>query len=348
MADARTPRDATHGARVIVIAAALTCVASVGTLAFCAIAGGPPAGGVAGQAAAERPVGARRDDPIAADTGQGRPARPAPDGQRPADDPGQVDELSADIRAASEASGMLTCVCVIDLTSGVTYSCNGDRQLASASMIKMVIAHAFLEQVREGAFSLDSPYTLKASDIVGGTGTPGGLGTGARVTYRDILTRMIDVSDNTGTNILIDAVGMEAINQTAQDLGLTATRLNRHMMDRDAMAEGLENYTSAHDMARLMRMVHDGTFVDEASSKLVLRALEQQQDRGGVRDGLPAGVTFAHKTGTLETVRHDGGIVEGERPFVLVVLCGGEGFSEQGALATMAEVAHVAYAGIAG
>ncbi len=255
-------------------------------------------------------------------------------------------KIQADLKKVTDESGMTCCVTLIDLEDGLTVDCNGDTQLASASMIKMLIAYTFLEQVKEGKCSLDDTYTLQASDIVGGTGTLGGLGAGAQVSYREILTRMINVSDNTGTNILINACSMEAINKTAEKLGLTKTTLNRYMMDTDAIAAGIENYTCANDMATLMQMVYDGTFVDKESSELMTDALRSQQEYSGIAQGLPSGVPFAHKTGTLSTVEHDGGIVEGKHPFVLVVLCGGDGFWEQGAYNAMANVAQVAYADV--
>lgn len=252
--------------------------------------------------------------------------------------------LNPQLEALANASGMQVCTVVTDLRTGATAGYQSNEQMVSASMIKLVIAYAFLEQaVANGGYSLDGMYTLQPGDIVGGTGTLGSLGAGATVSYREILTKMISVSDNTGTNILIDAVGMDAVNATARNLGLTATQLNRHMMDFN----GTENYTSASDVAKLLEKAYNGTFVNAEGSALVMQALEAQQDIGGLLNGLPAGTVFAHKTGTLTTVRHDGGIVEGERPFVVVVLCGGAGFYEGGALSTMAQIASAAYEAVA-
>ena len=114
------------------------------------------------------------------------------------------------------------------------------------------------------------------------------------------------------------------------------------------MAQGIENYVSADDLAVLFRMVYNGTFVDSESSELVLQALEQQTDNAGIPQGLPADIVFAHKTGTLSNVRHDGGIVECGHPYVLVVLCSGSGFNEEGALFSMEQIASATYSEIAG
>ena len=259
------------------------------------------------------------------------------------------EDLVAQIEDISDASGMDVNVAVIDFDSAARGGYRSNSRMVSASMIKLIIAEAFLQQVANGTCSLDEYYTLQDSDIVGGTGSLGGYGVGAQVTYRQMLDMMISESDNTATNILIDALetddetGMEVVNAEAARLGLMNTQLNRYMMDSDAISEGIENYVSADDVAALLEMVYDGAFVDAESSAIMLEALEQQQDPGGILDGLPDDTVFAHKTGELDDVCHDGGIVECEHSFVLVVLCGGDGYNRQGALDAMALVAEAVY-----
>ena len=249
-----------------------------------------------------------------------------------------VNSATQQVAAIADNSGMLVGVAIIDLTTGVRNGYNADKSVVSASMIKLAIAYAFMEQVAAGNYSLDDSYTLDADDVVGGTGSLAGLGVGATVSYGELVNKMISVSDNTATNALIDTIGMEAVNATAQRLGFEGTRLQRRMMDSVAMANGTENYVSANDVADLLEMVYTGTFVNSDCSAFILEALEEQQDSVGILGGLPAGTVFAHKTGTLGTVHHDGGIVEGEHPYVLVTLCSEPGFYEAGALSTMAEI----------
>ena len=256
----------------------------------------------------------------------------------------QLTQAVSEASAISNASGMDIGISVVDLPTGQREGYLADEQMASASMIKLAIAYAFLEQVAAGtAPSLNDYYTLQPSDIVGGTGVLGALGAGAQVTYGELLDKMISVSDNTGTNILIDEIGMEAVNATARKLGLDATQLNRYMMDTDAIANGIENYTSANDVATLLQMAYEGSFVNPECSEVVMQTLEGQQDYNGILAGLPPDVAFAHKTGALGTVRHDGGIVECEHPYIVVTLCGGDGFYDQGAMNAMAQIGSVTY-----
>ncbi|MGN0262162.1 MAG: serine hydrolase [Eggerthellaceae bacterium] len=264
-------------------------------------------------------------------------------------DSSAMEDAARKMEEIAAASGMDVGAVAIDLETGEYAGVRGNESVPSASMIKMIIAAAFLETVAQGDCSLDEPYTLQESDIVGGTGSLQGLGAGATVSYRDLVTKMISESDNIATNVLIDACGgMEVVNSEAKKLGLSGTQLNRMMMDAAAMEQGVENYVSADDLAILFRMVYNGTFVDGESSELVLQALEQQTDNAGIPQGLPADTVFAHKTGTLATVRHDGGIVEGDHPYVLVVLCSESGFNEAGALFCMEQIAEATYSEIAG
>ena len=77
---------------------------------------------------------------------------------------------------------------------------------------------------------------------------------------------MILQSDNTATNVLIDRVGMAAVNQRMAALGLTGTRLRRHMIDLDAARRGDENVATPADLARLVLAFHRGEGLS-ASSK---------------------------------------------------------------------------------
>lgn len=257
--------------------------------------------------------------------------------------PKLADKWTEDITRLADASGVQTCVSAIDLSSGTTVAYHDDEKMLSASMIKLIIAETFLHQVDEGKHALDETYVLKPGDIVGGTGSLGGRGAGAKVSCRELVQLMIAESDNVATNALIDLCGMDAVNKEAKRLKLKRTELGRHMMDTAAAEQGHDNYTCADDLATLLKMVYDQTFVSPKLSTFMLECLEAQTDNDAISRGLPTGTLFAHKTGTLANARHDGGIVEGKKPYVLVVLCGGRGFSEDQANQLMADIGKATY-----
>lgn len=218
---------------------------------------------------------------------------------------------------------------------------NGDEPFVSASIIKLAILGTLLDQAQSGALSLDDLVTVGPSDIVGGTGVIQASGAGGSYTYRQLAAYMIQDSDNVATNLIIDAVGMSAVNEYASEIGLTQTALNRRMMD---FAAGDENYTSANDVAHMLQLIYQGKLVSSDASEFALDLLKGQHDNAGLLEGLPAGSVFAHKTGTLDGVFNDGGIALDRNPYVMVVLSGNAERSQ--AQACMVDVAQAADAAI--
>lgn len=194
---------------------------------------------------------------------------------------------------------------------------NGDEPFVSASIIKLAILGTLLDRAQSGVLSLDDSATVGPSDIVGGTGVIQASGAGGSYTYRQLAAYMIQDSDNIATNLVIDAVGMPAVNQYASEIGLTQTVLNRRMMD---FSTDVENYTSANDVARMLQLIYQGKLVSPDASEFALDLLKGQHDGAGLLEGLPTGSVFAHKTGTLDGVFNDGGIVLASNPYVMVVL----------------------------
>ena len=90
---------------------------------------------------------------------------------------------------------------------------------------------------------------------------PGGLLyelTNPSLSPRDLAVAMILQSDNTATNVLIDRVGMAAVNRRMAALGLADTELRRHMIDLEAARRGDENVSTPADLARLVLAFHRG------------------------------------------------------------------------------------------
>ena len=124
---------------------------------------------------------------------------------------------------------------------------------------------------------------------------------------------MITVSDNDAANRLIRAIGggdetngMKIINEFAQDIGCTETKLNRVMLAEN----GLENYTSAEDCARILRLIYKGKCVNSQFSEEMMDCLKGQMVNDRIPSGIPSSITVAHKTGNLTNLSNgDVGIV---------------------------------------
>jgi len=212
-------------------------------------------------------------------------------------------------------------VAILDLTTGQKYLLHADEVLPTASSIKIAILAELYHQAQQGKIKLNDLYTLRSSDLVGGSGVAGALTPGVtRLTLRDVAALMISVSDNSATNIIIDRIGMENVNTLLDSLGLTHTRLRRKMMDLKAAAEGRENIATPREMMLLLEYLYRGKILNKQLTNDFFELLSVHKESYIPRE-LPEDLRIANKPGELEGVRNDSGIVfAGNRPFVISVM----------------------------
>ena len=201
---------------------------------------------------------------------------------------------------------------IVDLTSGERIGHLDTASFPTASAIKLAIVYELFKQAAEKRIDLEEKVTLDRRQAVGGTGVLVEMGT-PTLSIRDYAVLMVTLSDNTATNVLIDRLGMDKIVARMQGLGLNATRLRRHMMDTAAARRGDENVSTPDELARLLRTMNE-TMPDAI-------ALLKKPKENRLRKGLPEGVASADKSGELEGVRVDAGVVYAKnRPYVLCVM----------------------------
>lgn len=196
------------------------------------------------------------------------------------------------------------------------------QQMAPASMIKLFVMAKTMQDVHDGKLSLDEKITIKKNDAVGGAGVTTWYNAGEQRTIEQLMTVMITDSDNTATNILIDRLGMQNINQYLQQQGFSDTVLvYKMMMGRKGKKK---NLSSVRDIGHLLSRLYYHQLVGEQEDKLMLDILRQQHDKECFPAALPD-YEIAHKTGEVNDVYVDGGIFFGQQEdFVLVVLSNGK------------------------
>lgn len=256
-----------------------------------------------------------------------------------------IERASASVRQAIEQVtapyGQAVSVTYLPVgTPAGIVSVNGSTQHASASMIKLVVLAALLDKVAAGEINLAAQVEVTSSDIVSGTGTVQDDGPG---TYelQELARRMIADSDNTATNVIVDLIGMDAVNEEASKLGLTGTAMARKMMDVVAADQGMRNRMTSDDAATVLNLIATGKLVNEQMSELAMSFLLQQTINAGLTDAIPAGVQVAHKTGELNQAEHDGGVVLAAHPYVLVVMT--EGIDNYLGVSVIADVSRAVY-----
>lgn len=227
-------------------------------------------------------------------------------------------KFAADLEAiAAQADGVLGYL-VIDVQSGDRFSRLAATEFPTASTIKLAILYELLKQADDGRLVLDAVAPMDRSRAV-----PGGLLYELKnpsLSPYDLAVAMILQSDNTATNVLIDRVGMDAVNLRMSGLGLAKTHLRRYMIDLDAAKRGDENTSTPEDFAKLLLAFHRGDGLS-AASKATAMTILQKAKATPIRSGVPAEVAIASKSGELEGVRADAGIVYVPgRPYVFVAM----------------------------
>jgi len=204
------------------------------------------------------------------------------------------------------------------LSTGETFTHNETKQFRSASLIKLFIFHHLFT---ERADRLMETVLFERKKAVRG-GILHVISDGAVFRVEDLAAFMLSVSDNTATNILIDLLGMNAINEAARRIGVRGTELRRKMMDMDAARAGRENYTTASDVALVL--------VEILKNRRMTEFLSVQKSSSGLPAMLPfddmdeVKPILAHKTGGLPGISHDAGIFfHDDAPVVTVALTSG-------------------------
>jgi len=236
-------------------------------------------------------------------------------------------KLQARIDEMAERFDGVMGVAIVDLTDDRAILKNADRGFPTASSIKITILLELYRQEQlarggtPGKAKLDDGYTFEAKNLVDGSQIMAGLTPGVtRLTNRDLAQFTVAVSDNAAANVLIDRVGMQNVNATLRNLGLTKTMLRRKMMDIAAAKRGDENVSTPQEMTRLLQAIYQGKALDKGLTEAFMKQLSTKKESYIPRQ-LPPDVPVANKPGDLDGVRTDSGIVFAKnRPFAISVM----------------------------
>lgn len=213
-----------------------------------------------------------------------------------------------------------------NLETGDRISYHEKEPMMAASVIKLFVMAAVFERMEQGLLDPEKMFSIKREDCVPSCGALTYLHDKILVTAMDLVTLMIIFSDNTAANVLIDYLGMEQINGTIKALGFEQTLLQRKMYDVLRSRRGIQNYITAYETGRLLKMMYDGTLISRQASEKMISILKNQQLCSKIPfylQALPEEPEIAHKTGEDTGITHDAGIVYGKKPF-MVCFCGNE------------------------
>lgn len=185
-----------------------------------------------------------------------------------------------------------------------------------ASVIKIPVMVECFRQVESGLHNFDDMTRLRHDHILSGSGQLQFQKPGQRYSLKRLLDQMMIHSDNTATNILIEFLGIEHINNTLLELDLDDTILGTpNLLDADGI-----NLSAPKDMAKLLLGILTNRILSKQSSKRMITLMTKQKYRWGIPYHLPSTLKIANKTGTLAHVRNDCAIIYyPESPYILTI-----------------------------
>lgn len=212
-----------------------------------------------------------------------------------------------------------------DLVTGATFVFNDSMPMHAASVIKLFIMVEAFRQFEEENLNPHTFVAISDDTKVPSCGALTYLHSGVEVTILDLISLMIILSDNTATNVLIDLLGLEAINATIERLGYKRTSLYRKMYDTEKMPKEVKNIITAQEIGDLLEKIYKGTLISEVSSRKMMDLLLNQQLNSKIPfylEPLEPTPQVAHKTGESTGITHDVGIVLpiNGHPFILCFL----------------------------
>lgn len=230
-----------------------------------------------------------------------------------------MQSLGADISQAAANPNLHAGVFVVEPETGKYLDMDARRAYSAASMIKLPVLVAMLEQVDGKKLNLKQVLCIRQDLKGGGSGCLQWRPTGSRISLDDCARLMMTISDNTATNMIIDLLGgQQACNAEFARLGLKQTRINNWLPDLSGT-----NTTSPYDLAFLLAKVDSGGVLSDSSRSWLFNTMEHSRIRTLLPMGIPHNAKIADKTGDIGTLVGDAGIVtaaNGKRYIVAVAV----------------------------
>ena len=250
-----------------------------------------------------------------------------------------IEQLKTIFEESAKAGTGRLCVGFKDLVTGEEAYYNGDTVFPTASVYKTFVLCELFRREKEGTFSFSDTHTLLESDKSIGSGILELIGEGAVLSMMDYAVLMMAISDNTAADYLYQLVGPKAIHENVfQPLGMTNSLCNtegRSLLNayygvtveeyrrKDAAGERFHarngsyfrceepknKQTTPADMIKLLSALYSGTFTDPETDQRILDVMHKCQSKLQMPAKLPAGVRIAHKTGSIDHLANDCGIV---------------------------------------
>lgn len=233
---------------------------------------------------------------------------------------------------------------------------NADARHYAASTIKVAVLAALLQARASGLLAWDDTTEVHArfTGVVGDRfdlaaeddqdpATWASLG--SPVAWSVLAERMITVSSNIATDLIVERVGIAAVQGFLAEADLAADlQFQRLIGDTAAQRAGHTNTVTADGLARLLVGLATDRWLPTSDSSTAVEILSRQEYRDGIGAGLPSGTWLASKSGWVPGVRHDVALVRppSAAPYALAI-CTTSPVPDAEAVALIAELSRITY-----
>lgn len=271
--------------------------------------------------------------------------------------PSYATDLERRVALIAEGSQGRIGVAAVDLSTGETVSVLGDQRFPMASTSKIAIAATFMDGVEKGRWRLEDrfplmlpvpskPFSSKVAPVKAGT----------MLTAAQLIELMITRSSNAATDALLAVVGgPDSVNRWVRKAGIEDFRLDRDIatLVRDdgeidpAVQIDLRDSATPKAMVQLLSGLYQGRWLKPESRAVIIGAMERcKTGTRRIPALLPAAVTVAHKTGSLNNTSSDIGIIQmpDGRAIAVAIYVTGQG-SRPAREARISQIARTIYDG---
>ncbi|MDO6416388.1 serine hydrolase [Sphingomonas sp. BIUV-7] len=243
-------------------------------------------------------------------------------------------KLDAEARSGSARVGLAA----IDITTGDMVSVNGDQHFPMASTVKVAIAAAFLHGVQQGRLSLGASYGLSPAQARLARGLGDMRLHGRSLSGAELLDLMLIRSDNAAADTLLAAIGgTRALGGWLENAGISGQRVDRSIAEllrdheskkqirvgkgrrrhwitvsvpRAAPVGDTRDSSTPEAMVALLAKLRNGELLDRERTAYLFGVMARcRTGPYRIRGLLPAGTPVAHKTGTMNGITDDVGVI---------------------------------------
>lgn len=221
-----------------------------------------------------------------------------------------------------------------DYESERSFSYEADRWFHAASTMKVAVLVALFHAAETGRLRLDDRLHVRnrfrsivdrsifrvQQDRDGDAVVHRRVGRSMKLI--ELAEPMITRSSNLATNLLLEFLTPQFIQETLAKAGVEGVKIVRGVEDSVAFDHGLNNTLTATGLAQLFGLVREDRFLSEVSRKHMLDILFAQEFNNMIPALLPDHPRVAHKTGEISTCTHDAGLIlpPGRRPYAVAIL----------------------------